>query len=82
MLNDPGDDCESVTSRLDPDNVYPGDGSDCRRRKEFHARMTLIRYQILVALWLIMMALPLKMVLRWFLNLKYVVGIPEYFFNI
>jgi cysteine-rich repeat protein len=39
LLNDPGDDCESVTSRLDPDNVYPGDGSDCRRRKEFHARI-------------------------------------------
>jgi hypothetical protein len=29
-----------------------------------------------------MAALPIKMVLRWFFNLKYIVGIPEYFFNI
>jgi len=27
-------------------------------------------------------ALPLKMVLRWAFNLKYIVFIPEYFFNI
>ncbi len=39
LLADPENDCESTTSRLDPDNVYPGDGSDCRRRKEFHARI-------------------------------------------
>ena len=26
--------------------------------------------------------LPLKMVLRWTVNLKYIVAIPEYFFNI
>ncbi len=29
-----------------------------------------------------MAALPIKMVLRWVLNLKYIVAIPEYFFNI
>jgi hypothetical protein len=29
-----------------------------------------------------MMALPIKMALRWSLNLKYIIGIPEYFFNI
>jgi hypothetical protein len=50
--------------------------------KKFHVQMTTVRYQILVALWLIMMALPIKMVLRWLLNLKYIVAIPEYFFNI
>lgn len=37
LLASPGDDCESSTSRLDPDTVYPGDGANCRRRKEFHA---------------------------------------------
>ena len=30
---------------------------------------------------LFMAALPLKMVLRWTLNLKYIVAIPEYFLN-
>ena len=50
--------------------------------KQFVARMTFLRYQLLLALFLIMMALPLKMVLRWLFNLKYIIGIPEYFFNI
>jgi hypothetical protein len=29
-----------------------------------------------------MMSLPIKMVLRWMFDLKYIVAIPEYFFNI
>jgi hypothetical protein len=29
-----------------------------------------------------MASLPIKMVLRWTLNLKYLVAIPELFFNI
>jgi hypothetical protein len=29
-----------------------------------------------------MLSLPIKMVLRWTINLKYIVAIPEYFFNI
>jgi hypothetical protein len=29
-----------------------------------------------------MFSLPIKMVLRWTMNLKYIVAIPEYFFNI
>jgi hypothetical protein len=29
-----------------------------------------------------MMSLPIKMVLRWAVNLKYIVAIPEYFLNI
>ena len=36
LLDNPSDDCESGASREDPDNIYPGDGLDCRRRKEFH----------------------------------------------
>jgi hypothetical protein len=28
------------------------------------------------------MALPAKMLLRWIFNLKYIVAIPEFFFNI
>jgi hypothetical protein len=28
------------------------------------------------------MSLPVKMLLRWLFNLKYIVAIPEFFFNI
>jgi len=28
------------------------------------------------------MSLPIKMLLRWIINLKYIVAIPEIFFNI
>jgi hypothetical protein len=40
------------------------------------------RYVVLATLLLFMASLPIKMVLRWTLNLKYLVAIPEYFFNI
>jgi hypothetical protein len=33
-------------------------------------------------LFLSMMSLPIKMLLRWIFNLKYIVAIPEFFFNI
>ena len=36
LLKNPADDCASSTSRNDPDNDYPGDGSNCQRRKQFH----------------------------------------------
>ena len=29
-----------------------------------------------------MMSLPIKMLARWLFNLKYIVAIPEFFFNI
>ena len=41
-----------------------------------------VRYSILMMLYLTMLALPIKMYLRWAFNLKYIVGIPEFFFNI
>jgi hypothetical protein len=41
-----------------------------------------VRFMILVTLMQFMMSLPLKMVLRWTINLKYIVYIPEIFFNI
>ena len=40
------------------------------------------RYAVLVMLLLFMLALPIKMYLRWAFNLKYIVAIPEFFFNI
>ena len=50
--------------------------------RPFYVRMGAVRYLILVILLLLMAALPIKMVLRWTMNLKYIVAIPEYFFNI
>ena len=47
----------------------------------FYKRMGLLRYMMLATLILFMASLPIKMVLRWIFNLKYVVAIPEYFFN-
>lgn len=41
-----------------------------------------VRYAIYISLFLTMLALPIKMYLRWAFNLKYLVAIPEYFFNI
>ena len=50
--------------------------------KGFYASLGPIRFYVMMFLLLCMVALPIKMVLRWFFNLKYIVGIPEYFFNI
>ncbi|MDX2036538.1 MAG: hypothetical protein SFX72_07795 [Isosphaeraceae bacterium] len=41
-----------------------------------------LRYSVMATLLLFMASLPIKMVLRWTINLKYLVAIPEYFFNI
>src|SRR5204863_9678268 len=50
--------------------------------KKFFLSMGAIRYQFMMFLLLCMFSLPIKMVLRWTFNLKYIVAIPEYFFNI
>jgi hypothetical protein len=50
--------------------------------RPFFIRMGFVRFFVLVTLLQFMAALPLKMVLRWAFNLKYIVAIPEYFFNI
>jgi hypothetical protein len=47
----------------------------------FFAKMGFIRYMIMANLMLLMLSLPLKMVLRWTLNLKYLVSIPEFSLN-
>lgn len=49
--------------------------------RRFMARMGFIRFMVLANLMLFMVALPLKMILRWSFNLKYLVAIPEYFLN-
>jgi hypothetical protein len=50
--------------------------------RPFFARMGFVRFFLLVTLIQFMAALPIKMVLRWTINLKYIVFIPEWFFNI
>lgn len=45
-------------------------------------RLDPVRFGILVMLALMMLSLPIKMYLRWGFNLKYLVAIPEFFFNI
>jgi hypothetical protein len=42
----------------------------------------MLRFMTLTILMLFMASLPIKMVLRWTINLKYIVAIPELFFNI
>lgn len=50
--------------------------------RKFFPKMGFLRYMVLANLLLFMAALPLKMGLRWALHLKYIVAIPEWFFNI
>ena len=50
--------------------------------RSYFIKMGFIRYITMANLLLFMMSLPIKMVLRWSFNLKYIVAIPEYFFNI
>jgi hypothetical protein len=50
--------------------------------RSFFQRMGFLRYMVFSNLVLLMAALPIKMVLRWSLNLKYIIAIPEWFFNV
>ena len=50
--------------------------------RSFFIKMGFIRFFLLVNLIQFMAALPIKMFLRWTINLKYIVYIPEYFLNI
>ena len=50
--------------------------------RTFFRKMGFIRFMVFSNLLLWMAVLPIKMVLRWLFNLKYIVAIPEWFFNI
>jgi hypothetical protein len=50
--------------------------------RRFYLKMGGPRYYVGAVLFLVMMALPIKMVLRWLFNLKYIVHIQEIFFNV
>lgn len=44
-------------------------------------KLGLIRYMVLTNLLLMMALLPIKMLSRWTVNMKYFISIPEYFLN-
>jgi hypothetical protein len=50
--------------------------------KTYYEKLGPPRYYVSVFLFLMMMSLPIKMLARWIFNLKYIVAIPEFFFNI
>ncbi len=50
--------------------------------RKYFVRMGVMRFLVFSNLILWMAILPVKMLLRWAFSLKYIVGIPEYFFNI
>ncbi len=50
--------------------------------RKFYLKMGFVRYMVMSNLLLFMALLPMKMVLRWTLNLKYIISIPEYFLNL
>ncbi|HKY31318.1 MAG TPA: hypothetical protein VJV23_02195 [Candidatus Polarisedimenticolia bacterium] len=50
--------------------------------RRFYVKMGPARYHVMMNLFLMMMSLPIKMYLRWAFNFKYVVNLPEIFFNI
>lgn len=49
---------------------------------KYLSRMGTIRYYIMIILILGMMSLPIKMYLRWFFNLKYIIAMPEFELNL
>ena len=49
--------------------------------RKFFVRMGFWRFMVMAQLFLLMMTLPLKMILRWAFNLKYLISIPEIFLN-
>jgi hypothetical protein len=50
--------------------------------KVYYEKLGAARYYTSAFLFLMMMSLPIKMLARWIFNLKYIVAIPEFFFNI
>lgn len=50
--------------------------------KNIYNRLGTLRYTIFTILLLLSLSLPIKMFLRWAFNIKYIIAIPEFFFNI
>jgi len=50
--------------------------------RRYFKKMGFIRFMVMSNLLLFMALLPIKMVLRWTINLKYIISIPEYLLNL
>jgi uncharacterized membrane protein YwzB len=50
--------------------------------KDLYNKMGFVRYNLFIFLILVMTSLPIKMYLRWAFNLKYIISVPEFLFNI
>jgi hypothetical protein len=50
--------------------------------KRLFTQLGPLRYSVFTILLLMSVSLPIKMLLRWAFNIKYIVAIPEFFFNI
>lgn len=50
--------------------------------RDYYKRAGIIRYSLVMVHFSVMMLMVVKMVGRWTINLKYIVYIPEYFFNV
>lgn len=50
--------------------------------RKLYRQMGFARYGVMSMLLLVMLLMPIKMILRWTLNLHYIVGITEWFFNV
>ena len=50
--------------------------------KKFYQKLGFIRFSVVIMHLLVMVSVPIKMYLRWGFNLKYIVNVTEYFFNI
>jgi hypothetical protein len=50
--------------------------------KGMYVQMGAARFYVFIFFTLVAVALPIKCYLRWMFNLKYIVAIPEFFFNI
>ena len=50
--------------------------------KKMYSAYGPVKYTFIMIFGLTMLSLPIKMYLRWIINLKYIVAIPEWFFNI
>ena len=50
--------------------------------RSYFEKLGATRFYVTAFLFLMMLSLPIKMLTRWLFNLKYIVSIPEFFFNI
>jgi hypothetical protein len=50
--------------------------------RRLYQQMGFMRYGVMSMLLLVMLLMPIKMVLRWTMNLHYIVGVTEWFFNV